>query len=89
METKESIKDEVMENTKNNPSLILWNDEVNSFEWVIKCLVDVLSHNKLQAEQCAYMVHHNGKCSVKSGDEKVLKGYAEKLGELGLTITIE
>lgn len=89
MATKELIKDEVKETGNQTPSLILWNDEVNSFEWVIKCLVDVLSHNKLQAEQCAYMVHHNGKCSIKSGEEKILKGYAEKLGELGLTVSIE
>lgn len=89
METKELIKDEVMEDIKENPSLILWNDEVNSFDWVIKCLVNVLAHNKLQAEQCAYMVHHNGKCSVKSGKESILKKYAEKLGELGLTVSIE
>jgi ATP-dependent Clp protease adaptor protein ClpS len=58
MGTKELIKDEVMGDTKYNPSLILWNDEVNSFEWVIKCLVDVLAHNKLQAEQCAYTVSY-------------------------------
>jgi ATP-dependent Clp protease adaptor protein ClpS len=89
MVTKELIRDEIKEDKKYNPSLILWNDEVNSFDWVIDSLVKVLNHNKLQAEQCAYMVHHSGKCSVKSGEEKVLKVYAEKLGNLGLTVSIE
>jgi ATP-dependent Clp protease adaptor protein ClpS len=89
MATKELIKDKLKEDKKYTPSLILWNDDVNSFEWVIDSLVRILNHNKLQAEQCAYMVHHSGKCSVKSGEEKELKIFAEKLENRGLTITIE
>ena len=55
--------------------IILYNDDVNTFEHVIDCLVKICDHNYLQAEQCAYIVHHSGKCSVKTGtlDELVPK----------------
>ncbi len=49
--------------------IILYNDEVNTFEHVIKCLVKYLDHSHIQAEQCATIVHHNGKCCVKKGSK--------------------
>jgi ATP-dependent Clp protease adaptor protein ClpS len=47
--------------------LILYNDDVNTFDHVIDCLVSICSHSKTQAEQCAYIVHYKGKCVVKKG----------------------
>lgn len=77
------------EETIQPSSIILWNDDVNSFDWVIESLVDVLGHNRLQAEQCAMMVHNSGKCSVKSGWVEELEPFAKKLEKRDLTITIE
>ena len=49
-------------------SLILWNDDVNSFDDVIDALVEICEHDFIQAEQCATITHYKGKCEVKSGE---------------------
>ncbi|MER3127501.1 ATP-dependent Clp protease adaptor ClpS, partial [Bacillus pumilus] len=54
-------------------SLIVWNDEVNTFEWVIDTLIEVCDHTLEQAEQCAYIIHTKGKYAVKHGDYESLK----------------
>ena len=86
---KTKIKEETKQTTNGSSSIILWNDDVNSFDWVIESLVDVLGQNKLQAEQWAMMVHNNGKCSVKTGWIEDLEPLARKLERRDLTITIE
>lgn len=61
-------------------SLILFNDDVNTFDFVIDTLIDVCEQDPLQAEQCALLVHHKGKCGVKSGSyEKLEPIYSEML----------
>ncbi len=70
-------------------SIILYNDDVNSFDYVIELLVEICDHTLLQAEQCAYLVHHTGKCSVKSGTYKQLEPLCEALLEKGLSAKIE
>jgi ATP-dependent Clp protease adaptor protein ClpS len=47
--------------------LIVWNDEVNTFEWVIETLMEVCGHSYEQAEQCSYIIHFKGKYAVKHG----------------------
>jgi len=69
--------------------IVIYNDEFNSFQHVISCLVKYCEHNPLQAEQCANIIHHNGKCSVKGGEYKKLKPIHEALLENGLTSKIE
>ncbi len=69
--------------------IILFNDHVNSFDWVIKSLVDVLQHDPEQAEQCAIIAHSKGKYAVKSGNWKELVPKAEALGERGLTVELQ
>lgn len=69
--------------------LILYNDEVNTFEFVIKCLIDICKHEYEQAEQCALTAHFNGKCHIKSGDIQELKPMYEALSFRGLTVSIE
>ena len=49
-------------------SLIIYNDDENSFEYIMSCLITFCGHNLIQAEQCALIAHNNGKCSVKTGD---------------------
>lgn len=69
--------------------LIVWNDDVNTFDWVIESLIDICDHEVVQAEQCALIIHHNGKCSVKKGDFTTLKPQAEALIERGISATID
>jgi ATP-dependent Clp protease adaptor protein ClpS len=59
--------------------IVVYNDEVNTFEHVISCFVDILTHSEIQAEQCALIIHHNGSCSVKKGSAEYLTKYNEAL----------
>jgi ATP-dependent Clp protease adaptor protein ClpS len=70
-------------------SLIVWNDEVNTFEWVIETLMDVCGHSAEQAEQCAYIIHFHGKYAVKYGSYDELKPQCEAITERGIGATIE
>ena len=74
---------------KENNSLILHNDEVNTFDFVIESLIEVCRHTTEQAEQCTYLVHYKGKCDVKSGSFDVLKPMRHALVDRGLKATIE
>ena len=69
--------------------LILHNDDVNTFDHVITSLIDICKHEQHQAEQCAFIVHFNGKCDVKSGVYDVLYPMKEKLTSKGLSVTID
>jgi ATP-dependent Clp protease adaptor protein ClpS len=69
--------------------LIVWNDDVNTFDWVIETLVEVCGHTAEQAEQCSLIIHHKGKCAVKSGSYDLLKPQCEAITERGLAATIE
>ena len=69
--------------------LIVWNDEVNTFDWVIKSLVDICHHTMEQAEQCALFVHFKGKYAVKRGDFDTLRPMCEALLDRGITATVE
>ena len=70
-------------------SLILHNDEVNTFEFVIESLIDICEHTTEQAEQCTYLVHYKGKCDVKKGAFDFLRPYRHALTERGLKATID
>lgn len=76
------------EAVKKENHLVLFNDEVNTFDWVIQSLVEVCQHDVLQAEQCSMIVHHRGKCSVKEGRYSDLKPMCEALLERGLSAAI-
>ena len=69
--------------------LVLYNDDVNSFDGVILSLMEVLKHNVYQAEQCAVIVHKVGKCDIKVGNIKELEKYKKELKDRGLKIKIE
>jgi ATP-dependent Clp protease adaptor protein ClpS len=70
-------------------SLIVWNDEVNTFDWVIETLIDICAHTPQQAEQCAMIIHYHGKYAVKEGSLKILKPMQEAITERGIGATIE
>jgi len=87
--TKKEVKSEVESILQNPYKLILHNDDNNSFDWVIKCLIKVCGHEQTQAEQCAHIVHFNGECDVKYGYYESLSNMKEKLQGGGLSVTIE
>lgn len=70
-------------------SLVVWNDEVNTFDWIISSLMEVCGHTHEQAEQCAMIIHFNGKYAVKQGEYIKLRPLCEALQERGLSVTIE
>ena len=69
--------------------LIVWNDEVNTFEWVIETLIDVCGHERMQAEQCAWLIHTLGKYAVKEGDYETLKPMCDIITDRGIGATVE
>ncbi len=69
--------------------LILFNDEVNTFDFVIETLIEVCGHEPEQAEQCTLIVHYKGKCAVKSGPFSELKPLHEEMSNRTLTVSIE
>ena len=76
-------------NRDHSNSLILHNDEVNTFDFVIECLIDICDHSLVQAEQCTYLVHYKGKCEVKSGQYDYLNAMRLALLDKGLQATID
>ncbi|MCK5774621.1 MAG: ATP-dependent Clp protease adaptor ClpS [Bacteroidales bacterium] len=74
---------------KENKSLVLFNDDVNTFDFVIDTLIDVCGHDVLQAEQCALIVHYKGKCAVKSGTHNELKPEFTEMSNRDLTVAID
>jgi len=81
--TSPSAKTEVLIDAEHQ--IILFNDEVNTFDHVIKTLVAVCQHDPLQAEQCALLVHFKGKCAVKSGAYADLLPRCSALLDAGLS----
>ena len=70
-------------------ALIVWNDEVNTFEWVIETLMEVCGHNEEQAEQCSMLIHTKGKYAVKEGPYETLKPQCDAITERGINATVE
>jgi ATP-dependent Clp protease adaptor protein ClpS len=69
--------------------LVVWNDEVNTFEWVIESLIEICEHSYEQAEQCAYIIHFKGKYAVKHGTYEDLKPMCDAITERGIGATVE
>ena len=81
MSTKEKVREKV--NIKElmglNNEIIVYNDDVNTFDHVIETLIRVCDHTPEQAEQCSLIIHYNGKCTVKTGPYDKLKPQCSKL----------
>lgn len=80
---------DVLTTTEESCNLIVWNDEVNTFEWVIETLIEVCGHSHEQAEQCSYIIHFRGKYAVKNGSFEDLKPQCEAIIDRGINATIE
>lgn len=91
--TREIVKediDELLNSILGNACrLVLHNDEVNTFEWVIQSLIDICKYSHNQAEQCAMIIHFKGRYAVKEGDEQTLKPMREAFVERGIGATLE
>lgn len=88
-EPEEALLEEV--EVKKGPlrEMILHNDDVNTFDHVINSLMDVCQHEAIQAEQCAWLVHYTGKCSVKRGSFRQLEPMCTALLDRGLSAEIQ
>lgn len=80
---------DVLEDDNTGFHLIVWNDEVNTFDWVIETLISVCKHTQEQAEQCTMLIHYKGKCSVKTGDYDGLKVMCDGITDRGIGASIE
>ena len=91
MGTKEKISEQQLSETDlmNENEIILYNDDVNTFDHVINTLISVCDHTLEQAEQCSLIVHYKGKCSVKTGSYSDLKPICTELLQAGLYAEIE
>ncbi|PIB36011.1 Clp protease ClpS [Reichenbachiella sp. 5M10] len=78
----------VDEKSEEGRGLVVFNDEVNSFDHVIDTLIKVCEHERIQAEQCTYIIHFNGKCEVKKGSYDDLKPMKEGIIDAGINAVI-
>ncbi len=90
MSTQEKVLEEVLEKSVDqcNNEIVLYNDDVNTFDHVIETLIHSCEHTPLQAEQCALLVHYKGKCTVKTGSYEELVPRCSKLLQAGLSAEI-
>ena len=86
---EEALLEEVLLEEGPLKELVLHNDDVNTFHHVIDSLVEICRHDPIQAEQCAWIVHHNGKCSVKRGTFDQLEPMCTALLDRGLSAVID
>jgi len=86
---QEQYEEDVLTLSGSSYTIVLHNDDYNTFDHVIESLVEVCKHEAEQAEQCAWITHFVGKCEVKKGDEEQLKSMYRKLKVRGLTVTLE
>lgn len=89
MNTEVEIEELVLEVLVDQKDLIVYNDDVNTFEHVIDSLIKVCEHNPIQAEQCTWIIHHNGKCQVKRGEYDKLEPLCTALLDRGISAMIE
>ena len=90
MSTKEKVQEkvDVLLKEERNNEIVLYNDEVNTFDYVIDMLIATCDHSPHQAEQCSLIVHYKGKCTVKTGSYDELEPRCTKLLEAGLSAEI-
>lgn len=85
-EYSDTLTDELVENEK---TLLLINDDFNTFEYVIKSLMEVCEHTYEQAETCAWITHYKGKCAIRHGSFEELKPYYVAMLDRHLYVSIQ
>jgi ATP-dependent Clp protease adaptor protein ClpS len=89
MKEKTLHRDDKLKGGSGSATLVLFNDDINTFDHVIKSLVEVCGHDSVQAEQCAMIVHFKGSCDVKLGMPEVLNAMSKSLNLKGLHSKVE
>ena len=75
--------------TAEKRKIVLFDDDINTFDFVIDALIRVCGHDNIQAEQCTLLVHHKGKCEIKRGEYPTLEPMCTALLDRGLTAEIQ
>lgn len=90
MQILTEVDEEVLEKTVETEvkKLIIYNDDVNTFDWVIDTLIEVCEHTSEQAEQCTIIIHYKGKCSVKEGEFEILLPMRNEICRRGISAEI-
>ncbi|MGY5847155.1 ATP-dependent Clp protease adaptor ClpS [Salegentibacter sp. HM20] len=88
MSTQEEVLEKVDTKVDRLNEIVLYNDDYNTFDHVINCLIAACEHTPEQAEQCSIIVHYKGKCTVKTGAYDDLKPRCSKLLDEGLSAEI-
>ena len=88
-DTREQEDLALLELLDEESQLLIYNDDHNTFDWVIQCLVEVLGHSSEQSEQLAMIIHYKGKATVKSGSHDELQPLKDALCDRGLSAVIE
>ena len=81
--------EEILSSLKEMHRLILWNDDINTFDHVIFCMMKYLDYSESQAERIAWKVHNEGKCAVLEGSFTEMEIYRKILQQEGLTVTVD
>ena len=88
-EPDESVITDELVDTGKSAQIVVYNDEVNTFDWVIECFIEILQHSYEQAEQLSLLIHYKGKAIVKTDTYEALKPKKDALVERGLSAVIE
>ena len=88
-DTEELVDVEELLDIDFGSQLIVYNDDVNTFDWVIRCFIEVCNHSFEQSEQLAMLIHYTGKACAKTDEFDVLKPMKDALTERGLSAVIE
>ncbi|MBX2814931.1 MAG: ATP-dependent Clp protease adaptor ClpS [Saprospiraceae bacterium] len=88
-DVEELVLDEISTESGETSQIVVYNDDVNTFDWVIECFMDILEHTFEQSEQLSILIHFKGKASVKTAPYRVLKPQKDALVERGLSAVIE
>ncbi|MDW8303119.1 MAG: ATP-dependent Clp protease adaptor ClpS [Bacteroidia bacterium] len=84
---QEIVKDSSTDNDR-TAQLIVYNDDINTFDYVEECLMRICHHTYEQAQQCAHLIHWRGSYCVKQGEYPTMKNMAEKLRRCGLRASV-
>ena len=88
-ELEEVLLEDELTDVGDPSQLIVYNDDFNTFDWVIECFVDILKHSSPQAEQLSLIIHYKGKATVKTAAMNVLRPFKDALVDRGLSAVIE
>lgn len=86
---QEQLSEDVLIEEVEEHDLVVINDDYNTFDHVIKTLMKVCGHDQVQAEQCTYIIHYKGKCSVKKGSFEELTPFKQGILDAGIDAVIE